>query len=56
MDKGGFIGAGKQIAGSTKEGVGKLVGDTRLQANGKAIQVEGKLQSIVGGVKDMLPS
>ena len=54
MDKDRIIGAGKQIAGSVKQGVGKLVGDAKLQVDGKAEQAEGKLQNVVGGVKDAL--
>ena len=37
-----------------KEGVGKMTGDTKLQAEGKADQVEGKVQNAVGGAKDSL--
>jgi uncharacterized protein YjbJ (UPF0337 family) len=47
-------GAAKNIGGKIKEGVGKLTGDTKLQAEGKADQVEGKVQNAVGGVKDSL--
>jgi uncharacterized protein YjbJ (UPF0337 family) len=54
MDKDRVIGAGKQMTGAVKQGVGKLVGDAKLQGDGKAEQVEGKLQNAVGGVKDAL--
>jgi uncharacterized protein YjbJ (UPF0337 family) len=54
MDKDRIIGSGKQIAGAAKEAVGKLVGDAKLTADGKAEQVEGKVQNAVGGVKDAL--
>ncbi|SDQ41379.1 CsbD family protein [Brevundimonas sp. 374] len=47
-------GAAKNIGGKIKEGVGKVTGDTKLQAEGKADQVEGKVQNTVGGVKDSL--
>lgn len=40
MDKDRVIGAGKQIVGSAKEVVGKLVGDAKLQVDGKAEKVE----------------
>ena len=56
MDKNRIIGAGRQIAGSVKEGVGKIVGDARLQADGKATRLEGKLLNAVGSVKDSLRS
>lgn len=47
-------GASKNIGGKIKEGVGKVTGDTKMQAEGKADQVEGKVQNTVGGVKDSL--
>ena len=52
MDKDRIVGAGKEIAGQAKEAVGKLVGDAKLQADGKAQQVEGAIQNAAGGVKD----
>ena len=47
-------GAAKNIGGKIKEAAGKVTGDTKLQAEGKADQVEGKVQNTVGGVKDIL--
>ena len=47
-------GAAKNMGGKVKEGVGKMTGDTKLQAEGKADQVEGKVQNTVGGAKDSL--
>jgi uncharacterized protein YjbJ (UPF0337 family) len=55
MDKDRLIGAGKQIVGSAKVAFGKLVGDAKLQADGKAEQAEGKLQNDAGSAKDLLP-
>ena len=52
MDKDRVEGAGKNIAGKIKEGVGKITGDTKTEAEGKADQVEGKVQNTVGGIKD----
>ena len=54
MDRDRAIGAGKQVAGKVKVAVGKLVGDAKLQADGKAEQVEGKIQNAIGGLKDTL--
>jgi uncharacterized protein YjbJ (UPF0337 family) len=54
MDKDRVIGAGKQILGSVKEAVGKLVGDAKLQVDGKAEQIEGQLQNDAGSAKDSL--
>jgi len=52
MDKDRVEGAGKQVKGAIKEGVGKMTGDTKTQAEGKADKVEGKVQSSIGGAKD----
>ncbi len=47
-------GAAKNIGGNIKEAAGKLVGDEKLKAEGRADQVEGKVQNAVGGLKDTL--
>ena len=47
-------GAAKNIGGKIKEGVGKVTGDEKLKAEGRADQVEGKVQNTVGGIKDAL--
>jgi uncharacterized protein YjbJ (UPF0337 family) len=52
MDKDRVAGSAKEIKGTIKEAVGKVVGDAKLKAEGKSDQVEGKLQNAVGGLKD----
>jgi uncharacterized protein YjbJ (UPF0337 family) len=52
MDKDRIEGAGKQAKGAIKDAAGKLTGDQKLQAEGKADKVEGKVQNTVGGMKD----
>ena len=52
MDKNRIEGAFDQAKGAVKEGVGKLIGDQKLEAEGKADKVAGKTQSAVGGAKD----
>lgn len=47
-------GAAKQMGGSVKEAVGKVTGDEKLKAEGRADKLEGKVQNTVGGVKDAL--
>lgn len=47
-------GAAKNVGGKLKEGAGKLTGDEKLKAEGKADQIEGKTQNTVGGIKDTL--
>jgi len=44
-------GTGKDIKGKFKEGVGKAVGNERLQAEGKADQTRGAVQKKSGDVK-----
>ena len=54
MDKDRVVGSAKEIKGKIKEGVGNAVGDTKLQAEGKADKAEGKVQNAIGGLKDTL--
>jgi uncharacterized protein YjbJ (UPF0337 family) len=54
MDKDRVEGSIKQGTGKLKEGAGKVLGDQKLQGEGKAEQVEGKVQNAVGGLKDEL--
>jgi uncharacterized protein YjbJ (UPF0337 family) len=54
MNKDRIAGSAKEIKGSIKETVGKAVGDTKLQSDGKADKVEGKVQNAIGGLKDAL--
>ena len=53
-DKDRVEGSAKQVKGSVKEVIGKAVGDAKLQSDGKADKVEGKIQNAVGGLKDAL--
>lgn len=52
MDKDRIAGAAKQVKGSIKEAAGKVIGDTKTQAEGKAEKAAGKVQSAIGGAKD----
>jgi len=54
MDKDRVIGSAKVVKGKIKEAVGKAVGDAKLESEGKADEVEGKVQNAVGGIKDTL--
>ena len=47
-------GAAKNLGGNIKEAAGKITGDEKLKAEGRAEQVEGKVQNAVGGLKDTL--
>lgn len=54
MDKDRIKGSAKQAKGAIKEVAGKLIGDAKLEADGKADKAKGKIQNTVGGVKDAL--
>jgi uncharacterized protein YjbJ (UPF0337 family) len=54
IDKDRIEGSAKNLGGKAKEAVGKLTGDAKTEADGKADQVEGKIQNAWGGVKDSL--
>ena len=54
MDKDRVNGSARQAKGAIKEGAGKLTGDAKLQADGKADKAAGKIQNAVGSVKDAL--
>ncbi len=54
MDKDRVIGAAKVVAGKAKVAVGKAVGDGKLQADGAAEKIEGKVQNALGGIRDTL--
>lgn len=52
VDSNRVEGVGHQIKGAVKEGVGKVTGDTKMQAEGTAEKAAGKVQNTVGGAKD----
>jgi uncharacterized protein YjbJ (UPF0337 family) len=52
MDKDRINGAADQAKGAVKETIGKAVGDTKLETEGKADKLKGKVESAVGGLKD----
>jgi uncharacterized protein YjbJ (UPF0337 family) len=54
MDKDRVAGSAKVVKGKIKEAVGKAVGDAKLESQGKADKLEGKVQNAVGGLKDTL--
>ena len=47
-------GTAKNLGGKAKELAGKVTGDEKLKAEGRADQVSGKVQNAVGGLKDTL--
>jgi uncharacterized protein YjbJ (UPF0337 family) len=45
-------GSSKNLGGKLKEGLGSLLGDAKLESEGKADQTEGRAQNAVGSAKD----
>lgn len=54
MDKDRIEGATRQAKGTIKEAIGKVLGDAKLVADGKAEKAVGTLQNAIGSAKDAL--
>ena len=54
MDQDRIKGSLKEAKGHIKESAGKAMGDEKLKREGQADQVEGKVQNVVGGIKDSI--
>jgi uncharacterized protein YjbJ (UPF0337 family) len=54
MVKDRIVGSAKEIKGNAKQAVGNAVGDAKLESEGKADKIEGKIQNAIGGLKDAL--
>ena len=52
MDKNRIAGSTKEVTGAAKEAIGKVIGDAKLQSDGKTEKAIGKIQNAVGGVND----
>jgi uncharacterized protein YjbJ (UPF0337 family) len=52
MDKDRVEGSAHQAKGKVKEVAGKVLGDAKLEGEGKAEKTAGKVQNAVGGIKD----
>lgn len=52
MDKDRIEGAAHSAKGSVKEAAGKVTGDTKMEAEGRAEKAAGKVQNTIGGAKD----
>jgi uncharacterized protein YjbJ (UPF0337 family) len=52
MDKDRVEGSAHQAKGKVKEFAGKVLGDAKLEGEGKAEKTAGKVQNAVGGIKD----
>lgn len=54
MDDDRIKGAAQNMKGKVKEAAGNLTGDSKMQAEGKADQVAGKVKNTIGGAKDAI--
>jgi len=52
MDKEHIKGAADKVKGAVKDTVGKVTGDTKMQAEGKLDKAKGSVRNAVGDVKD----
>lgn len=52
MDRDRSEGSAKTIKGRVKEGLGKALGDSKMEAEGKMDKTEGRIQNAIGGIKD----
>ena len=52
MDEDRVKGSASDIGGKVKDAAGGLLGDNKMQAEGKADQVSGQLQNAYGSAKD----
>jgi len=52
MDKDRIEGSAEQAKGAVKETAGKVIGDKKLETDGKTDKIAGKVQNAVGGLKD----
>jgi uncharacterized protein YjbJ (UPF0337 family) len=54
MNKDRLAGAAKQVKGNIKEATGKVTGDAKLKAEGRADKMAGKVQNAIGGARDAM--
>jgi uncharacterized protein YjbJ (UPF0337 family) len=54
MDKDRIEGSAQQAKGTVKETAGRILGDSKLEGEGKVDRAEGKVRNAVGGLKDAL--
>lgn len=54
VDKNRMTGAGDKAKGNVKLAAGKITGDEKLKAEGRADKAGGKVKSAVGGAADAI--
>lgn len=54
MDKDRVKGSAQQAKGAVKKAIGKVTGDSKLEAEGRADKAAGQARNALGGLKDTL--
>ena len=54
MDNDRIKGSAEQAKGKVREVAGKVMGDAKLETEGKTDQAKGKIQNAIGGLKDTM--
>jgi uncharacterized protein YjbJ (UPF0337 family) len=54
MDKDRIEGSAEEAKGTVKETAGKVLGDRKLETEGKTDKAAGKMQNAAGGLKDVV--
>ena len=54
MDEDRVRGSARKLKGDVKQAAGRALGDTKLESEGAADRMAGKVQNTVGGMKDSL--
>jgi uncharacterized protein YjbJ (UPF0337 family) len=54
VDKDRIAGSAREMKGAIKQAVGKAAGGAKLESDGKADKMEGKVQNAIGSLKDTL--
>jgi uncharacterized protein YjbJ (UPF0337 family) len=52
VDKDRVEGAAKKATGAIKKTAGKVLGDRKMEGEGRAKEAEGDVQNTIGGAKD----
>jgi uncharacterized protein YjbJ (UPF0337 family) len=52
IDQDRLAGIGHELRGAARQGVGRLIGDAKLEADGTAERSAGKVQNAVGSMRD----
>jgi uncharacterized protein YjbJ (UPF0337 family) len=54
IDKDRIAGSAKEIKGAVKQAIGKVVGNVKLESEGRVEKSEGTIQNAIGGLKDTI--